>query len=151
MAESPESTQVRTEPKRSRRMRALIVVPATVVLSLAGTVAAASAATDASSGSPPPANGYSVWCVSVTGAKACFESYGDIVWVKDTKANGASAAGTIQGPGWARQCINDNGADSGWLKCNFDVPEYDDGLLWAVNNPFVGAEASTKINTGNII
>jgi hypothetical protein len=134
-----------------RLVRALIVVPATVVLILAGTSAVASAATGAPSGSPPAANNVDVWCVSVSGAKACFAAYGDYVWVKDTKANGASAAGTIQGHGWYRQCFNRVGAAGGWVKCNFDVPEYEDGLLWAVNNPFVGSQASVDIYTSNTI
>jgi hypothetical protein len=30
-------------------------------------------------------------CVTVTGAQACFEAYGDKWWVKDTVADGASA------------------------------------------------------------
>ena len=134
-----------------RRARAIIVVPATVALILAGTVAVASAATGVPSGSPPAANGVDVWCVSVTGAKACFQAYGDYVWVKDTKANGEGAAGTIIGHDWNRQCFNNVGADGGWVKCNFDVPEYEDGELWAVNNPFVGSQAETDIYTSNTI
>jgi len=134
-----------------RRTRAIIVIPATVALILAGTVAVASAATGVPSGSPPPANNVDVWCVSTTGAKACFAAYGDLVWVKDTKANGAAAAATIIGPDWNRQCFNHVGADGGWVKCDFDVPEYDDGELWAVNNPFVGNSAETDIYTSNTI
>jgi hypothetical protein len=134
-----------------RRVRALIVVPATVVLTLAGTASVASAATGTPSGAPPAANGIDVWCVSVTGAKACFAAYGDRVWVKDTKANGASAAGTITGKNWHRECFNSRGADGGWVMCNFDVPEYQDGELWAVNNPFIGSQTYTDIYTSNII
>lgn len=37
------------------------------------------------------------------------------------------------------------------MKCNFDVPEYEDGLLWAVNNPYLGSQKSTDIYTSNII
>ncbi|MFC4110360.1 hypothetical protein [Micromonospora zhanjiangensis] len=122
-----------------------------MALIVAGTAVPASATTGTPSGAPPAANNVDVWCVSTTGAKACFAAYGDLVWVKDTKANGASAAGTIQGPGWSRQCFNTRGADGGWVKCNFDVPEYESGLLWAVNNPFVGSQASTKIYTSNTI
>jgi hypothetical protein len=134
-----------------RRARALIVVPATVVLILAGTVAVASAATGVPSGSPPSANNVDVWCVSTSGAKACFAAYGDLVWVKDTKANGAAAAATIIGPNWHRECFNRVGAAGGWVKCDFDVPEYEHGELWAVNNPFVGNEAETDIYTSNTI
>ncbi|MFC7534549.1 hypothetical protein [Actinoplanes sp. GCM10030250] len=128
-----------------------MVIPATVALTLAGTMTAASAATGVPGGSPPAANGYSVWCVSTSGAKACFEAYGDIIWVKDTKANGAPAAGTISGGDWHRECHNPHGADAGWVSCNFNVPEYEAGTLWAVNNPFIGNEASTEINTSSYI
>ncbi|GAA0622300.1 hypothetical protein GCM10009534_67110 [Kribbella sandramycini] len=99
----------------------------------------------------PPEGSIGVWCVSVTGAKACFGEYGDKVWVKDTKANGEPAAGTIyERPApssWSRECFNRRGADGGWVMCNFDVPEHSEGLLWAVNNPFVGAQGSVKIYT----
>src|SRR5262245_55538962 len=104
MVESRGSTRGRA--KLTRRVRAFVVVPATVALILAGTAAAASATTGTPSGSPPAANNVDVWCVSTTGAKACFAAYGDLVWVKDTKANGQSAAGTIQGHNWSRQCFN---------------------------------------------
>lgn len=145
-----ELTGMRRKPN-ARRVGALIMVPTTVALVLVGTATAASATTGTPSGAPPAANGVDVWCVSTTGAKACFAAYGDRVWVKDTKANGASAAGTIQGPDWSRQCFNGSGADAGWVMCNFDVPEYDEGLLWAVNNPFIGNESSTEIYTSGPI
>ncbi|WP_084598719.1 hypothetical protein [Actinoplanes subtropicus] len=137
---------------KSRKLTAAaLVVPATVALVVAGTASAASATTGSPSGAPPAADNANVWCVSTTGAKACFAAYGDYVWVKDTKANGESAAGTIQGHNWARQCFNDRGAAGGWVKCDFDVPEYESGLLWAVNNPFIGSQASTAIYTSNPI
>nr|WP_203590318.1 hypothetical protein [Streptomyces sp. SID13031] len=116
---------------------------------MAGTTTVASAADGAPSGAPP--SGLGVWCVSVTGAKACFAEYGDRVWVKDTKANGQSAAATLQdqesSSSWYRECFNRRGEAGGWVMCDFDVPENNEGLLWAVNNPFLGAEASTKIWT----
>ncbi|GGT70689.1 MULTISPECIES: hypothetical protein [Actinomadura] len=139
----------------NRLMRALMVVPATAVLITAGTAAVASAATGTPSGAPPAEDDSSVWCVSTSGAKACFAEYGDRVWVKDTKANGASAAATLQdnesSASWYRECFNDRGADGGWVMCNFDVPEYQNGYLWAVDNPFVGSQAYTKIYTSGII
>ncbi|HEY9334201.1 MAG TPA: hypothetical protein VIQ79_07270 [Kribbella sp.] len=125
---------------------------AVVVVTAATTVAtttAASATTGTPSGAPP--DDMDVWCVSTTGAKACFKAYGDKVWVKDTVANGQSAAGTIKEDaspsGWYRECFNTRGADGGWVMCDFDVPEYSAGVLWAVNNPFIGSQASTKIQT----
>jgi hypothetical protein len=134
--------------------RAMIAVPAAVVLITAGTATVASAAEGVPSGPPPAEKPGYVWCVSTTGAKACFAEYGDRVWVKDTQANGQSAAATLQdqssSSSWYRECFNRRGADGGWVMCNFDVPEYQEGLLWAVNNPFVGSEASTKIYTSII-
>lgn len=133
----------------NRLVRALIGIPAAAVLSMAGTTVVASAATGVPSGPPPTGSG--VWCVSVTGAKACFAEYGDRVWVDDTQANGDSAAATLQdqesSTTWYRECFNNRGADGGWVMCNFDLPEYQEGLLWAVNQPFIGAQASTKIWT----
>jgi hypothetical protein len=127
----------------------LVAVSAVAVVILAGTTLPASATDGSPSGAPP--TGLGVWCVSVTGAKACFAEYGDRVWVKDTKANGEPAAGTISDTesdaSWHRECFNRRGEDGGWVMCDFDVPENDEGLLWAVNNPFVGAQASTKIWT----
>ncbi|MFC9690200.1 hypothetical protein ACFTSF_16765 [Kribbella sp. NPDC056951] len=134
----------------SRLVRALFGIPAAVVLISVGTTAVASAATGKPSGAPPEGS-IGVWCVSTTGAKACFGQYGDKVWVKDTKANGDSAAGTIyntdSGSDWYRECFNTRGADGGWVMCDFDVPENRQGLLWAANKPFVGNENSTKIWT----
>lgn len=131
-----------------RSTRALIVAPAAAVLVLAATAPMASAAvTTGKPSGPPPEGAYGTFCVSVTGAKACFAAYGDRVWVKDTKANGDNAAGVIQGPHWARQCLNDRGEASGWVMCDFDVPENNSGLLWAANKPFIGSQASTKIST----
>jgi hypothetical protein len=127
-----------------------MVVPAAAVLVTVGTTSGASAATGNPSG-PPPEGSMGVWCVSTTGAKACFAEYGDRVWVKDTKANGAAAAATIKdnesSSNWYRECFNHRGASGGWVMCDFDVPENQEGVLWAVNNPFVGNQASTKIWT----
>lgn len=130
--------------------RALVAVPATTLLVMGLTTIEAYAADGTPSGAPPEGS-MGVWCVSVTGAKACFAEYGDRVWVKDTKANGAPAAGTISdtesSESWHRECFNRRGADGGWVMCNFNVPEGNSGLLWAANNPFVGAQASVKIFT----
>ncbi|MFI5732154.1 hypothetical protein ACIA49_18665 [Kribbella sp. NPDC051587] len=133
-----------------RLMRSLVGVPAAVVLIGVGTTGVASA-TDGTPSGAPPEGAIGVWCVSTTGAKACFQAYGDKVWVKDTKANGDSAAGTISDTetsmSWHRECFNTRGADGGWVMCNFDVPENSEGLLWAANKPFVGSQSSTKIWT----
>ncbi|WP_327324243.1 hypothetical protein OG735_18230 [Streptomyces sp. NBC_01210] len=133
----------------SRLGRALMVTPAAAVLVAAGTATVASAATGTPSGAPPSG----ATCVSTTGAKACFAAYGDRVWVKDTKANGQSAAGTIKSKlpaHWGRECFNNRGKDGGWVMCNFDVPENQKGELWAVNNPFIGSQAYTEILTSDL-
>ena len=131
----------------NRQVRRLVAGAGTVVVIMAGTAAAASAADGVPSG-PPPSSG--VTCVSTTGATACFQAYGDLVWVKDTEANGEPVLGSIQAPlpnHWYRACYNDRGEAGGWVKCDFDVPEYAKGLLYAVNNPFIGNSNSTTIWT----
>ncbi|EHK88656.1 hypothetical protein ACWGRK_08450 [Saccharomonospora azurea] len=68
----------------------------------------------------PPSSG--VQCLSVTGAQACFENYGDKWWVKDTSSDGASAVviwdnyrnGSLYRQG---ECQNRMGAGS-WGVCN---------------------------------
>jgi hypothetical protein len=134
----------------SRLGRVLVAVPALAVVIAAGTATVASATDGTPSGAPPSG----ATCVSTTGAKACFVPNGDLVYVKDTKANGESAAGTIKSvlPNhWGRECFNTRGEAGGWVRCNFDVPEYQKGELWAVNNPFVGSQAYTDIYTSDTI
>ncbi|MEU4190285.1 hypothetical protein AB0E69_00150 [Kribbella sp. NPDC026611] len=135
----------------SRLGRVLVAVPTVAVVIAAGTATVASATEGKPSGAPPSG----VTCVSVTGAKACYQSGSDKVWVKDTKANGQSAAGTIKSlpshTQWGRECFNYRGEAGGWVMCDFDVPNYQPGDLWAVNNPFIGAQANVSINTGPII
>lgn len=68
----------------------------------------------------PPSSGRS--CVSVTGAQACFEHYGDKWWVRDTVADGASAVviwdnyrnGSLYRQG---ECQNRMGSGN-WGVCN---------------------------------
>ncbi|TDD58780.1 hypothetical protein E1263_17875 [Kribbella antibiotica] len=133
----------------SKLVRAVLGIPAAVVLIAVGTTAVANATAGTPSGAPP--SGLGVTCVSTAGAKACFGDAADKVWVKDTKANGESAAGTIYNTDsksdWYRECFNTRGEAGGWVVCDFDVPENREGLLWAVNKPFVGNETSTKIWT----
>lgn len=147
---SQRSTRNSTEGEHMNRLgRALIAIPAAVLVT-AATATVASATTGTPSGAPPAG----ATCVSTTGAKACFVAYGDQVWVKDTKANGDSVAGTIKSrlpANWGRECFNYRGLDGGWVMCNFDVPEYQVGDLWAVNKPFIGSQASTRIETSDTI
>ena len=130
----------------NRLWRAVVAVPVAAVIISAGTATVASAADGKPSGAPPSG----IPCVSTTGAKACFDPNGDKVYVKDTKANGESVAGTIKAvlPNhWGRECFNSRGAAGGWVMCDFDVPENQKGELWAVNNPFIGSQAYTTIWT----
>ncbi|GAA2065271.1 hypothetical protein GCM10009801_10450 [Streptomyces albiaxialis] len=133
----------------NRLGRALMAVPVAVLIT-AGTATMASAATGKPSGAPPSG----AKCVSTSGAKSCFSPKGDRVWVKDTKANGDSTAGTIKSKrpgGWARECFNHRGSDDGWVMCDFDVPEYQDAWLWAVNKPFIGSKSNRAIYTSDYI
>ncbi|MEU3191486.1 hypothetical protein ABZ686_12770 [Streptomyces sp. NPDC006992] len=129
--------------------RALLAVPAALLIT-AGTATAAAAANGTPSGAPPS----SAPCVSTSGAKACFVANGDAIYVKDTKANGDSVAGTLNSrlpSHWDRQCFNARGAAAGWVKCSFNVPEYEWADLWAVNKPFIGSQAYTGVYTSPII
>lgn len=72
-------------------------------------------------------------CVTVTGAQACFEAYGDKWWVKDTAADGASAVvtwrnyrnGSLYRSG---QCENRMGSGT-WGVCNKNYYEGSDLLF----------------------
>ncbi|GLW34281.1 hypothetical protein [Actinoplanes regularis] len=73
----------------------------------------------------PPSSGLN--CVSTTGATACLEAYGDILWVKDTAADSASAVadwdnyvgGTLTRWGY---CRNSPGSGK-WAYCNKNFTE----------------------------
>lgn len=64
-------------------------------------------------------------CVSTTGAKMCWQSTGDDVYITDTKADGHRAGGyyaTDRGSyGW---CENTKGANT-TVKCNLELEEPD--------------------------
>ncbi|MFD6230029.1 hypothetical protein ACFWFZ_24610 [Streptomyces sp. NPDC060232] len=62
-------------------------------------------------------------CVETEGARVCFEHSGDIIWVKDTKADGLSAVGGGHtNYGRYEGCRNKAGHNK-WVKCNFDFAE----------------------------
>lgn len=80
-------------------------------------------------GSPPSG----MTCVSMTGAKACFEKYGDKWWVEDTAGDYHSATASWQNYLWDgsnyrlyRQgsCVNKEKAGT-WAVCNKDYFEFD--------------------------
>ena len=73
------------------------------------------------SGAPLYYHGY--YCNGTTGATACFDPDGDVIYVKDIKADGYSAVMrwyTDYGR-WGT-CRNANGAGT-WAKCNKDFAE----------------------------
>ncbi len=153
----------RVQPTMSLRTRVAakvaavgIVVALTAVAAVMGGTASAGAAaapaTDRRVGTPsgPPPSGAT--CVSTSGAKSCFVAYGDLVYVRDTKANGDGVAGVIEGPrptAWYHECYDGRGEAGGWVMCDFDVPENVSGWLWACNLPFVGSQTRTKIWTSD--
>jgi hypothetical protein len=96
-----------------------------------GTASAASAYEwdTAVTGTPPTFGSHA--CVSMTGAKACFEKNGDKWWVLDTASDGHSATASwynMLGPDVVtyRQgsCVNKLGKGQ-WGVCNKDYYEFD--------------------------
>ena len=75
------------------------------------------------------------YCVNNNhGAKACFQPYGDKVWVKDTRKDGYSAAAETKysysrGPD---VCINKHGKGT-WVVCNYNMREGRRVTLWSVD------------------
>jgi hypothetical protein len=66
------------------------------------------------------------YCTDVdglAGAYACFKPYGDVLFIKDTRADGHAAVAEwgIVGNRWG-SCVNTLGSGS-WGKCNKNFPE----------------------------
>lgn len=77
----------------------------------------------ATQGSPDP--NYTQVCVSSPNAEACFQPYGDYLFIKDTKADGTEAYNEwslSKGSSRGGQCINRLGAPN-WGYCHKDFPE----------------------------
>lgn len=93
-------------------------------LVLAGTASASSYEVDiAAEGSPDP--NVTQVCVSSPNAEACFQPYGDYLFIKDAKADGMEAYNEwtlSNGSTRSGQCINQMGAPN-WGYCNKDFPE----------------------------
>lgn len=67
------------------------------------------------------------------GAYACFQPYGDKVWVKDTTANGMSAAAYWETSyGRAGVCLNRHGKGT-WVVCNYNMKEHRKITFWSVD------------------
>lgn len=93
--------------------------------------AVATSAIPAAAGDYGP--GESATCVETTGARACYEAYGDRLWVLDTLADGhhAEAWLSVDGAGYF-SCASYQGAWY-WKVCDYaeDVPEHHQGGLVA--------------------
>lgn len=121
------------DPRERHLLRARYALVSTVVGAAA--IAALAGTATAAQGAPPP----SAPCAATTGARACFEAYGDRVWVQDTRADGHHAeaylvvnggsAGTI-----ITYCENFNGAST-WVVCaeGESIPERRSGTIYALN------------------
>lgn len=94
----------------------------------AGDVTVAAVELDHAVAGTPPSG---LDCVSVTGATACFEHYGDRWWVKDTAADSASAEArwdNYRNGSLYRSGICRNGLGNGkWGVCNKNY--YEDSTL----------------------
>ncbi|BBB02024.1 hypothetical protein RVR_9712 [Actinacidiphila reveromycinica] len=107
----------------------LLLVPGTASATPADTAVPSVQAYEwntAVSGSTPPADCLAN-AISMTGSEACFERYGDVLWVKDTKADGHSATNSwdnyLDGSLYRRgSCVNKLGSGQ-WGYCNKDMYE----------------------------
>lgn len=91
------------------------------------------------------------YCVSMTGATACFRPTGDDFFVKDTKADGASAVVDWQFDDYSRtgSCINSLG-NGKWGWCNKDFTEAKDMWIRAArydNGSFVDQSNDILVTT----
>lgn len=68
------------------------------------------------------------------GAYACFKSYGDKFYIKDTKNDGYSVEVDFKTDyGRKGGCFNTYGAGSGWAVCNFNMKENHKLTFWTVD------------------
>lgn len=67
-------------------------------------------------------------------ATACFEHYGDHIWVKDTVRDGHTPVGSwfYVGDSGSGRCYNHYGAAGGWKDCNYDMREHEQIAIRAV-------------------
>ncbi|MFC6019837.1 hypothetical protein ACFP2T_26985 [Plantactinospora solaniradicis] len=96
--------------------------------------------TDYALSSSGPTDGYE--CVEGTGVIACFRAYGDVFYVKDTKADGYSAVAEWHMLGFATRtgsCVNKLG-EGEWGICNKNLTEGRELVLTAA-----------RYNSGNFV
>lgn len=67
------------------------------------------------------------------GAKACFQPYGDKVWVADYLANGYSAAAYWKTDYGRTGTCYDSTVDRNWHVCDYNMREGRHITIWAVN------------------
>lgn len=76
---------------------------------------------------PPPG----ARCSAGTRATACFIRHGDVMWIKDLRADGyaADVSYTVTEDGQGTEvharghCVNRLGKKAGWALCNYNFPE----------------------------
>jgi hypothetical protein len=108
------------------------VLAATAVL--AGGLLATGPAGAANGDRAAPAARAKLYCIGNDhGAYACFQPYGDKVWVKDTTANGMSAA-AVWKTSYGREgvCMNIHGKGT-WVACNYEMRENRFIRFWSVD------------------
>lgn len=112
---------------RPKLLALATAIGATLVLMFptAGFAAYFGAETDYATSSAAPSGTF--YCMSVIGATACFEPYGDVFYVKDTQADGYAAVAEWDTALSYRDgsCVNHLG-NGKWGVCNknFDEGEY---------------------------
>ncbi|TDD80749.1 hypothetical protein E1293_20115 [Actinomadura darangshiensis] len=91
-------------------------------------------------------------CVSTTGSTACFETYGDKFYVKDTKKDGYSAV-AVWATSYGRKGVCRNSLGSGkWGVCNYNMKE-GKGIAWLAERyngntgKFIGPKSKTATAT----
>lgn len=146
--ESPVSD----DSKSKRGRRNLLLKIGTTVAALAGSLAftamplAASAApvpnesrplqptTTQAQKAPGISPDAQFYCVDNNhGAEACFQPYGDKVWVADYRANGYSAAAYWKTDYGRTGTCYDGTVDKNWHVCDYNMREGRHITIWAVN------------------
>jgi hypothetical protein len=116
-----------------RGKAAAATVGVIAALAATGTVAASASPyewNDGARGSGPSGR-HPFDCVGTTGGIACFQQYGDLFWVKDTRRDKRAAMAV-----WRTQdtrngvCRNAHGAGT-WAVCDKNLGEHDPLELWA--------------------
>ncbi|MDI3419788.1 hypothetical protein [Streptomyces luteolus] len=122
-------------------MKRLAVIMGIAIMAAVTTSGTASAVSGPPSGAP---------CSVGKGATACFEAYGDVIWIKDNVKDGKgvtagwSLASAPDDPRW---CTNTLGSDAGWASCGMasEIPENDEISFRAL---VVGSDGTPENGSG---